>query len=83
VSKNWFKNAQPKALKDTLRTIEWMPELAAPARENHLVRTAGVVKRIYYEKGKISYDTFPVPGKRKTFCASPSNPPRLPPTATR
>ena len=58
VSKNWFKNAQPKALKDTLRTIEWLPELAAPARENHLVHTDSVVKRIYYEKGKVSYETF-------------------------
>src|ERR1043166_6143379 len=44
VSRNWFKNAQPKALKDTLRTIEWLPELAAPARENHLVRSSSVVK---------------------------------------
>lgn len=58
VSKNWFKNAQPKALKDTLRTIEWAPEVAGPARENHLVRSTAIVKRIYYEAGTVSWETF-------------------------
>lgn len=63
VSKNWFKNAQPKALKDTLRMIEWVPELAGPARENHLVRSTNVVRRVEYEKGKISYETYAAPGE--------------------
>jgi hypothetical protein len=58
VSRNWFKNAQPKALKDTLRTIEWLPELAAPARENHLVHAASTAKDIRYEKGRVSYETY-------------------------
>lgn len=61
VSRNWFKNAGPKALKDTLRTIEWVPEIAAPSRENHLVHSVGVVRRIRYEKGRIAYQTFDAP----------------------
>lgn len=61
VSRNWFKNAGPKALKDTLRTIEWVPEIAAPVRENHLVHSIGVVRRIRYEKGSITYETFDAP----------------------
>lgn len=62
VSWRWLKNAGPKALKDTLRTIQWMPELAAPPRENHIVNSTATVKNVHYGKGHITYETFDAPG---------------------
>ncbi|MBS1813306.1 MAG: hypothetical protein JSS87_00350 [Acidobacteria bacterium] len=61
VSWRWLKNAGPKALKDTLRSIQYMPELAAPARENHIVGSTAVVRNVLYEKGRVAYETFDAP----------------------
>lgn len=61
VSWRWLKNAGPKALKDTLRSIQYMPEIAAPARENHIVGSTAVVRDVKYAKGEVSYETFDAP----------------------
>ncbi len=53
----WFKIAHPMALKNVLRTIGWQPEIAAPNRENHIVRSSGTVNHVVYGKDLISYTT--------------------------
>jgi hypothetical protein len=58
VNRTWFKIAHPMALKYVLRTIAWLPEVTGASRENHIVRSSGVVKRVVYGKGKITYSTF-------------------------
>ena len=55
VAARWFKNAQPKPIKDVLRHMAWMPDITGAARENHIMRAAGVVKRVAYDKGRIAY----------------------------
>ncbi len=61
VNRNWFKIAHPMALKHVLRHMSWMPELMGPNRENHLMRSSGVVKRVVYGKDRISYSVFDAP----------------------
>jgi hypothetical protein len=58
VNADWFKIAHPMALKHMLNTIAWMPEEFAPARENHIVRSTGVVKRVNYGRLGVAYETF-------------------------
>jgi hypothetical protein len=58
VNRHWFKIAHPMALKYVLRTMAWLPEVTGAGRENHIVRSSGVVKRVVYGKGKITYSTF-------------------------
>jgi hypothetical protein len=58
VNRTWFKIAHPMALKYVLRTIAWLPEVTGANRENHIVRSSGVVRRVVYGKGKITYSTF-------------------------
>ncbi len=61
VSKSWFKIAHPMALNYVLKTIAWLPEIVGANRENHLVRTSGVVKSVTYSKDRITYSTFDAP----------------------
>jgi hypothetical protein len=61
VNRTWFKIAHPMALKHVLRNISWMPDLMGPNRENHLMRSSGVVKRVVYGKDRISYSAFDAP----------------------
>ncbi len=44
-----------------LEFMEWLPEIAAPSRENHLVRSGGTVTSIVYGKGRIEYTVFDAP----------------------
>lgn len=44
-----------------LEIMGWLPEMMAPARENHLVRSSAIVNRIVYNKGRIEYTTFDAP----------------------
>ena len=62
VAGGWFKIAHPMALKHALNAVAWQPELFAPARENHLVRTTHVVRHVTYGDGDIRYETSPAPG---------------------
>jgi hypothetical protein len=61
VNRRWFKIAHPMALKHVLKTIAWLPEIMGPNRENHIVRSTGVVKHVVYAKGRVSYLTFDAP----------------------
>ena len=66
VNATWFKIAHPMALKHCLQVIGWLPELFAPSRENHIVRTTSVVKHVSYRKGLVDYTTFDAPSNTKT-----------------
>lgn len=57
----WFKIAHPMALKHCLAVIAWMPDIFAPPRENHIVRSTAVVKSVSYQKGRIAYLTADAP----------------------
>ncbi len=61
VNADWFKIAHPMALKHLLGTIAWMPEEFGPARENHIVRSTGVVSNVQYLASMVIYDTFDAP----------------------
>ena len=61
VNKTWFKIAHPMALVHVLRTMGWLPEIMGANRENHLMRSSAVVKRVIYGKGEITYSTFDAP----------------------
>ena len=61
VNNGWFKIAHPMALKHLLATIAWMPELFAPARENHIVRSTAVVDSVTYAPGEVEFSTFDAP----------------------
>lgn len=53
----WFKIAHPMALKYSLSAMAWMPEQFGPSRENHIMRSASVVKDVVYDAGRILYTT--------------------------
>lgn len=61
VDGSWFKIAQPMALDYVLKTMGWLPEVMGANRENHIMRTSGVVKRVTYGVGEIRYSTFDAP----------------------
>jgi hypothetical protein len=61
VDGTWFKIAQPMALDYALKTMGWLPEVMGPNRENHIMRTSGVVTRVIYGAGEILYSTFDAP----------------------
>ncbi|HPD28372.1 MAG TPA: malectin domain-containing carbohydrate-binding protein [Phycisphaerae bacterium] len=61
VAGDWFKIAHPMALKHCLAVIAWMPEIFAPARENHIVRSTSVVTDVSYSDGWIAYTTHDAP----------------------
>jgi hypothetical protein len=57
----WFKIAQPMALDFVLKTMGWLPEVMGANRENHIMRSTGVVRRVTYGAGDIHYSTFDAP----------------------
>ena len=61
VDGSWFKIAQPMALDYVLKTMGWLPEVMGANRENHIMRSSGVVKRVTYGAGEIHYSTFDAP----------------------
>ena len=61
VNADWFKIAHPMALKHMLAMIAWMPEEFAPAREDHIVRSTGVVSAVKYNRDNLWYWTFDAP----------------------
>jgi hypothetical protein len=61
VDGTWFKIAQPMALDYVLKTMGWLPEVMGPSRENHLMRSSGVITRVTYGAGEIFYSTFDAP----------------------
>lgn len=61
VNLTWFKIAHPQALKHVLLTMGWLPDVAGANRENHIMRTSSVLKRVIYDKGSIQYFVFDAP----------------------
>ncbi len=61
VAGGWFKIAHPMPLRFVLDAIAWLPESLGANRENHIVRSSAVVKRVYYNKGWVGYETFDAP----------------------
>lgn len=63
VAGDWFKIAHPMALKHCLAAIAWMPEVFAPPRENHIVRSTSVVTdvRYNYNDAQVFYCTVDAP----------------------
>lgn len=61
VDSTWFKIAQPMALLYVLKAMGWMPAIMGANRENHIMRTTEVVRRVLYGKGVIRYSTYDAP----------------------
>jgi hypothetical protein len=62
----WFNGTHPSALYYALEAIAWMPELTAPSRENHIVRSSAIVNSVFYGDGEITYSTFDAPPQTTT-----------------
>jgi len=60
-AREWSELIGPGPILCGLEFMEWLPEISAPSRENHLVRSAGTVTSIEYGKGRIAYTTFDAP----------------------
>ncbi len=56
-NETWMTDGYGDFVRHYLRAMEAFPELA-PARQNHLVSSSSVIKRISYENQAIQYDTF-------------------------
>ncbi|MCX6621532.1 MAG: malectin domain-containing carbohydrate-binding protein [Acidobacteria bacterium] len=61
VNLSWFKIAHPMALKHVLVTMAWLPAVLGADRENHIMRSTAVVRRVTYGKGEVRYSTFDAP----------------------
>ena len=57
----WSNLAHPWPLCQVMEAIGWLPEVFAPNRENHIVRSTSVVQNVRYDKGRITYTTFDAP----------------------
>jgi len=66
VNGEWFKIAHPMALKHMLETIGWLPELFAPSRENHIVRSTSTVTSVVYAVGRVEFATYDAPENTTT-----------------
>lgn len=55
---DWLNLAHPWPLCQALKAMPYLPEVLAPQRENHILRTSSVVRSVVYGKGRISYSTF-------------------------
>lgn len=58
VAGSWFHLAHPLPFRYSLEAIGWRPDLFAPNRENHIVRSTSVVQMVRYGKGRIVYQMF-------------------------
>lgn len=57
----WFKIAHPMPLRFVLDAIAWLPESLGANRDNHIVRSSSVVRRVVYSPSEIAYETAGVP----------------------
>ncbi len=57
----WFKIAHPMALKHTLATMAWLPDILGANGEDHVMRTTSVVRSLIRFKGMVSYMTSDAP----------------------
>ena len=61
VASAWLNIIHPLALRFTLQTMSWLPELFGPARENHIMRSSSEVVSVTYGQRRVSYKTFDAP----------------------
>lgn len=61
VNGDWLNIAHPLPLRMILWAMAWLPEELGASRENHIVRSRGVVNSVVYDKGRIEYSTFDAP----------------------
>ncbi len=61
VNNEWFNIAHGFPLRFVLAAIGWLPEELGASRENHIVRSTGVVNSVIYGAGRIEYSTFDAP----------------------
>jgi len=61
VNGDWFKIAVPEALWFVISAMSWLPEELGANRENHIMRTSGMVTSVTYGKGNVSYSTYDAP----------------------
>ncbi len=61
VAADWLNLSHPWPVRRVLETVGWNPEMLAPARENHIVKSTTVVSDVIYSKGLIKYKTFDAP----------------------
>jgi hypothetical protein len=61
VDGNWFKIAHPMPLRFVLEAMGWLPDIMGANRENHIMRSSGVIQQVIYDKGAIRYRTFDAP----------------------
>jgi len=57
----WSNLAHPWPLCQIMEAMKWAPEIFAPKRENHVVRTTSVVQSVVYAKGRIEFTVFDAP----------------------
>ena len=58
---SWFIGTHPSTLAWVLKTMGWQPAILGANRENHIMRSTGVVKRVSYRKGRVAYSTYDAP----------------------
>ncbi len=61
VAADWFQIAHALPLKYVLDAMGWLPAQLGPNRENHIVRSSAVVRRVDYRAGRVSYETYDSP----------------------
>ncbi len=61
IASTWSEIIGMAPLQWALEFSEWLPEIGAAPRENHLVRSASTVTHIVYAKGRIEYTVFDAP----------------------
>ena len=66
VAGNWLNIIHPLAMRQMLNTIAWMPDLFAPNRENHIVRSTTEIVSVHYAKGSVDYSAYDAPGQTVT-----------------
>ncbi len=57
----WSNLAHPWPLCQAMEAMAWTPDIFAPARENHILRSTSVINHIVYGDGRIEYTTFDAP----------------------
>jgi len=63
VAGSWLNIIHPLAMRQMLHVIAWLPDLFAPNRENHIVRSDAEVISVTYGKGHVAYTTFDAPDR--------------------
>jgi hypothetical protein len=58
---DWFNLAHPWPLRCAMAMLAWQPESMGANRENHIMRSASVVRNVRYFRGHIIYDTADAP----------------------